>query len=412
MLIMKHKVVIIGHGYTSRLAVIRSLAKIDCEITVVAIVSSKGKKRNFVKPIDSYSKYISHYFYFDGGTKEELIEYILSECIDKNQKVVIFPDSDFSAAAVDIYQERLKDHFIFPNIHNTPNAIVDWMNKTKQKKLAREIGLHVANSTIIEITDNSYNIPANVIYPCFVKPLITINGGKQIMQRCLDEVELTKVLDHAAVRGIYKMLVEDFIDIDTEYAVIGFSNGNEVVIPGIIQIIDLAHAGHFGVACRGKIFPVNGFEELITKFIKFVLATGFVGIFDIDFFQSNGEFYFGELNLRIGGSCYAVTQMGVNLPGMMVKYLYGEDISTMPKAIEGKAIYVNERMLMDDWFCHYITTRDYYKIMKSADISFVKDKNDPLPFKFYQKEFCQRRIKRIIPKAVRIFLLRLSRKFL
>ena len=35
---MKQHVVIIGHGFTSRLALIRSLAELGCEITVVVTV--------------------------------------------------------------------------------------------------------------------------------------------------------------------------------------------------------------------------------------------------------------------------------------------------------------------------------------------------------------------------------------
>ena len=61
---MKQKVIIIGHGYTSRLCVIRSVAQLGCDITVIVIA---GKKKdgslNTKKPIDCYSKYVNRILY-------------------------------------------------------------------------------------------------------------------------------------------------------------------------------------------------------------------------------------------------------------------------------------------------------------------------------------------------------------
>ena len=45
---MKHKVIVIGQGYTGRLSIIRSVAAMDCEITLIALLSHyeyKAKKR-------------------------------------------------------------------------------------------------------------------------------------------------------------------------------------------------------------------------------------------------------------------------------------------------------------------------------------------------------------------------------
>ena len=162
----------------------------------------------------------------------------------------------------------------------------------------------------------------------------------------------------------------------------------------------MAHGRHFGVASRGKIIPVDGFDDLIAKFKQFVLKIGFWGVFDIDFYQSCGNFYFGELNLRIGGSLYAVTKMGVNLPGMMVKSLIGESIVDMNKKVTSNAIYVNERMCIDDWYLHYITTHDYYNIINSAQISFVNDNQDPAPYRAFKVEFLRRWVKRILKKIL------------
>ena len=329
------KVVVIGHGYTSRLAVIRSVAQIGCEITVI-VMAGRGrfsKKLNTKKPIDCYSKYVSHVFYCYCQDELGLIQLLLDKCTDTQKKVIIIPDSDFSAAVIDKNQDILREYFLFPHIHHTPGAVELWMDKMKQKTLATTIGLSVASSTIIRVEKGHFEIPEIVNYPCFTKPLATIVGGKQNMKRCNNEEELKEVLYNTCDIGDMHVLVEDYKQIEIEYAALGFSDGHEVIIPGVIQIIDLAKGFHFGVARRGKIMPIDGFEELIDKFKQFVLSVGFVGVFDIDFYKSGGEIYFDELNLRIGGSMCAYTQMGVNLPAMMVKTLMGESIADVQKQI-------------------------------------------------------------------------------
>lgn len=398
---MKQKVIIIGHGYTSRLCVIRSVAQLGCDITVIVIA---GKKKdgslNTKKPIDCYSKYVNRILYCESD-EDMLIQLLLEKCVDSNQKVVIIPDSDFSAVAIDSNQDILKEYFLFPHINHEQGAVMKWMNKEKQKEMAKLVGLNVAESISVEIKDSKYLFPKHVNYPCFTKPLVTIVGGKSIFKRCDNKTELRTILDIAATFGDMQVLVEDYMIIEKEYAVLGSSDGKDVIMPGVIHILDIAHGGHYGVACRGKVMPIDGFEELIEKFKQFVLRVGFVGIFDIDFYLSDGVFYFCELNLRIGGSCYAITKMGVNLPAMMVKNLCGMDIADMSKEIKESAVYVNERMCMDDWYFRYISTKKYYEMINSAKISFVKEDYDDGPCKIYKREFRKRQIKRVIKKMLR-----------
>lgn len=408
----KKKVVVIGHGYTSRLAVIRSVAQIGCEITVIVVLEKHrlNNKNNKKKPIDCYSKYVNRYLFYEEGDDDSLVKLLLSECVDPLQKVVLFPDSDFSASVIDRNQNQLKEHFLFPHVQYTQGAIVEWMNKTRQKILAEKNGLKTASSSVVIIANHEYQLPQGIKYPCFVKPLVSIIGGKRVLRRCNNEEELRECLNFAADISDMDVLIEDYKVIDDEYAILGFSDGTEVIIPGIIKILELSHGGHFGVASKGMIMPIAGFEDLVKKFTDLVLQIGFVGVFDIDFFHSDGDFYFGELNLRIGGSCYSLTKMGVNLPGMMVKNLCGETIDGMKKEIHSAATFVNERMLLDDWNSRYISTNKFNDIIKTADISFVKDKNDKLPFRYFYREYLIKKMKRFFPVSLRRYIKKTIKK--
>lgn len=400
---MKQKVIVIGHGYTSRLGVIRALGREGYEVTVIVMTgyNRDGRTLNTKKPIDCYSKYVSRVLYCPSDRKK-LIQLLLTECVDPQQKVVLIPDSDFSTAAVDLNAERLREDFLFPHINHKPGEIVAWMDKFRQKELAASVGLNVARGWRIDVREGAYSIPDDILYPCFPKPLATLLGGKRGLKRCDNEEELREVIAVLSkTNPTISILVEEFKKIDVEQALLGFSDGQEVIIPGIINTRLLAHGGHFGVAIQGEIQPVSGYDEgLVEKFKAFVLRTGFVGIFDIDFYQSEGKCYFCEMNFRYGGSGYAYTAMGVNLPVILVKTLTGLSIADMKKNITAKGIFVNERMCREDWNSNYINTKQLKQLIETADISFLYAQEDPKPQRVFYKDINSpiRRIKRAIRK--------------
>ena len=402
----RQRIIVIGQGYTSRLGVVRSIARsnIDCEIFVIVMTRYRkdGKTLNTKKPIDCYSKYVDQIYYCQSNDTDGLVKLLLTKCIQDNQRPIIISVGDFVTTVIDSHLKILQDYFLFSHIHHQQGAIIEWMNKEKQKALAHEVGLNIVESRSIEVKDGHFSIPSGINYPCFTKTRAYLPGCKQTLMRCDNEEELKVFISDLGVKFDLTLLVEDYKKIEEEYAVVGFSDGENVIIPGIIKILSLAHGNHFGVACRGEVMPVDGFEEQVSKFKRFILKVGYVGIFDIDFFYSDDQFYFGEMNLRMGGSGYVITKMGVNLPAMFINTMLGQDISTMQHAVSGNATFVNERMWVGDWYQGFINTRDFFMYLKKSDISFVSDKNDSAPgkalYKFLWIMYAKKILKSLIKK--------------
>ncbi len=398
---MVQKVVIIGQGYTGRLGIVRSVAEIGCEVIVIAMVGYKkdGRSLRKNKTIDGSSKYVSKVYYCYAKDKRGLLKILLEKCADSNQKVVIIPDNDFSASVVDMNLNVLEKHFYCPNINHKEGAITTWMDKKRQKELASDLGIKVTSSLFVEVKNRSYQLPDNIKYPCFAKPLVSM-GRKASLAKCNNRMELCKHLDFVGLNEDLKMLVEEFKDISNEYAVLGVSDGSNVIIPGVIKILSLAHGSHFGVAARGEVVPVTGYENIVEKFKVFIQRIGFVGIFDFDFYESNGDYFFGELNLRFGGSGYAYTKQGVNIPAIFVKRIVGESIDGFQTEIEESATYVNERMCVDDWYNGYISTEKYYELLNSSKIKFIEDDVDPDPQKVFRRNWRRLFIRKAIKKML------------
>lgn len=393
------QVVIIGHGYTSRLSIIRSLGVIGCEITVVvqAFHSRLGRWLRFDggTPVDCCSKYVRRVLWCPAESETEMVRLLLDKCTVPGQKVVLLPDSDFATAVVDRHAAELAPHFRFPNVGGTPGALEPWMDKSRQKALAQAVGLPVAAAVVVAAGEEG-PLPADIPYPCFTKPVETIRGGKTF-RRCDDEAALRQALAEIARHGGRQVLVEQYMSIGTEYAVLGFSDGQEVCIPAVIEFLEPGQR-HFGIARTGRVLPPDAFAPLLAQFRDFVRRIGFSGLFDIDFYESGGVVYFSELNLRFGGSGYAVTRAGVNLPALYVRSVCGEDTAALPRTVTQPMTFVNERMCIDDWSFYYLTEAECRARIAAADIRFVADADDPGPQRKLDRYIRQQRLKRILRK--------------
>lgn len=394
--IMHPKVIIIGIGFTSRLGMIRAVAETGAEITVIVLCHER------FKPVDCYSKYIHRCFYVKGNNENRILQILTKYYIDPSRKGILIPINDFAAMVIDQNVNFLKEYFFFPHIKMHQGAVSEWMNKEKQKAVASRIGLNIAESVNIELIQGSYQLPDGIKYPCFTKTRTYIGGYKHTLHRCDDEISLRNVLDFLATKHRdITIMVEEYKEISTEYAVVGFSDGKQVVIPGIIEILVMAKGNDRGVACQGKIMPIIGFEDLVEKFKKLILEIGFVGLFDIDFYLSRGKYYFGEINLRIGGSATAVLKMGVNLPGMFVRSLLGEPFVDMKMEVDSTAIFVNERICSDNWYQGFLSKSELDELLSSSDISFVKDDVDVKPEQRFVWELRLLGLKRMLRRCIK-----------
>lgn len=401
-MVMTPKVIIIGHGFSSRLGMIRTFGKMGCKVDVI-VVCNRGKRTRRIKPVDCFSKYVNRVLYSDRNGREGLVELLLNECVDATQKPVLIPDSDFAASAIDLNLERLKDFFLFPNIDLKEGRIVHWMDKLNQKDLAKRIGMNVAKGCVVRIENGVYDLPSDIHYPCFPKPLASAYGGKRGMRKCNNERELRDVLDGWGVKDV-DVLVEEFIPISKEYAVVGFANQKQVIIPAVIVLSQKGEGGHVGVAKIGELIPVNGFESIVPRFMEFAQTVGLTGLFDIDFYESDGVFYFGEMNMRYGASGYALFKNGINLPGLLLNELLGGIVESLPiQTYSGHSVFMNERVCIDDWFSGKNTLLQLHRELKNREQGFVFDPDDQEPYRQMKKTIWRMIPKRELLKVIRRF---------
>lgn len=395
---MKQKVIIMGHNFMSRLFLVRACGKAGYEVVVVAVYYGKRP----TKPeLDGKSKYVSQFYYTLANDQDALIELLMHSCRDtENGKPLLIPASDFTASAIDNNLNRLQPYFHCPNIAMEQGRVVAMMDKVKQKQIADSLGIKNAKSWLIDIEDGNYTLPDDIEYPCFPKAAQSTAGGKVGMVRCDDEQSLRVAMAELISANCSRALIEQYLVIDREYAIVGYSDGQEVVIPGVMHLTQLAHGLHTGVAVRGQLLPPTSFEEVLEQYRAFVKATGFVGMFDIDFFECQGIYYFGEMNMRVGASGGALLKAGVNIPQMMVECIV-EHKPITAQIVHEKLPFLNERMIALDWYQDYVSSHELKSMLRGNEAGFLSDRADPAPMRAFVNKVRVLKLKKSVKRIIR-----------
>ena len=378
------KAVLAGYNWNSILGLARALGVEGYEVGVIRIgtTSNNPLKRIGLTPEKS-SKFINKYFYANVTDEKSIINILVKEFSEKEYKSVLIPVDDRCAEIIDKHMNSLRNYFYMQNVNDTQGEVVKLMDKSYQKRLAKERGLSVTNGVSVRIESGKYNIPASIQYPCFAKAEEPFPGRKRHMGKCRNQKELIKLLDEVAYVRNCNMIIEDYLDISREYCIVGVCNRKDVFIPDIIDEMIMGHGEHAGVTCFGKVLPPSSFDDaFILKLKSFLAGLGFQGLFTVDVFESNGALYFGELNLRIGGSGNAVIGAGVNIAAYTAAVLQGIEYRVDDECKQ--MTFISERPIVNDLITGYITINDYKRLLREADFRFVYMKEDPQPYKDFK----------------------------
>ncbi len=388
-----NKVVVIGRNYTSRLGMIRALGKCGYDIYVI-----NTTKKSY-KEIDASSRYVSKYLFAPEPDRSILVGTILS-LASKTEKLVLIPVDDYAASVVDENIGLLKDSFVFPNVQMMSGEINRLMDKSLQKKLAREAGLNVAEGWVVEIKDHTYELPNDIKYPCFPKPQISFKGNKQCMVKCADETELRKVLDAVAKQLDCPIVVEQYVEIEKEYGVLGVAIDGNATTPGIVEKVMIGDGAHKGVTKVGVVTALEKEKELALNIHKFILSTRLTGLFDIDLYENNGRVYFNELNLRFGAFGYSIFCAGVNLPEFFVRTVLHQNVNSSLTLAHEKTVCISEKVNADDYLAGFYNYKEYKRLNEIADFSFLKDGEDFYPYAVLKRNLMKQRVKRLLKKML------------
>ena len=431
----KRNITIVGINYASILTMVRDMAAVPgVSISVVRVFKKAPSKINLLSRMtpEAESRYVTDFHTcVMNDEPAKLGELLMSMAMidaagdepGEGGKRLLIPVDDYPVWAIDACYDDLSQHYLIPNVNRTQNGVNLLMDKSIQKTLAEKAGVPVLPGRVIdcgEPADGSGSadcgepadsggvteLPDGVTYPCFLKPLISKDGSKLAMGTADNEEELKEKLERAKRTGTVKVLVESCARIESEYAALGIATPEGVVMPCVFTTLVPGHKQRKGVAVMGAASGDPDVKALIPALTKLMESTGYTGMFDIDLARTTaGRVVFMEINFRAGASVHLFSALGTNLPAMFAKYAFTGEApaadggsaekgnGSAAEAAEngsdaeaaGSSIFVSEKALLEEYVRRDIDTKRFRKYFNGADVYFIKDEDDPAPYREFLK---------------------------
>lgn len=345
-----NKVIVIGGNHHNALGIIRSLGQNG--VNVYLIVTEK--KKSFI----TKSKYVSQYWNTTEN-EEEIIKILIDNFNDEREEPIIVPSSDKAANIIDKNFNLLSKKYILPNCGNKEGYISYLMNKEVMCKIASSLGLRTPKTWVIDLNEEDDILLQDIIYPCIMKPLRSVDGHRQDIIICEDYNDTKVTINKFRSMGYHEVLIQQFIKKEKEVGIVGCVtlNSKEIIIPGIIKKLR-EFPLNSGSSSFAKVdFDIDKYLD-VGKIKKFLYKIQYYGIFDMEFLYSNKKLYFIEINFRNGGNSYALTKAGANVVYLWCLDAAGYNISNKTKKIE-ESLY----FMMD--------TRDFRHVI-NGDLNLFK----------------------------------------
>lgn len=307
-------------------------------VNATGLIRSLGMASINVVYASTYSKIESKYVWKYLKLPEDKKKWvnILNKYFDmKKIRPSIFPCDDDTAFWLDENYEALQEYFIVPHAEGKMRTLAD---KSVMNEIAKKAELSVPNFIKLSLAESERKNQ----YPIILKPYAGYAGSKGDISICHNDDEYTNAVQTLKKQGYKEVLLQQLLD-DPEQEEIGLMgmslNNGQVVIPGIIHKIRSYPTGKGSTSYARFSSDMGEINE--EKIKKFVSATGYVGIFDIEMIKAYGKYWFIEINYRNGQYGYIPTAAGYNLPA---NWVYGMKNEKVEKCNNLQEIYyINER---------------------------------------------------------------------
>ena len=368
-----NKVVVIGGDHHNTLGVIRGLGERGIRSDLILVAASQ------LTFVDA-SKYIARQWKI--SSDDEIVNALLPLYKDENEKPVVICCSDSSSGVIDENHDQLMPYFYLPG-STQQGRISKLMSKKEMADLAVEVGLKIPQT--FYFSEAEHNL-SSIKLPCIIKPIVSRNGSKTEIAICrtLEELE-----DYSRMYDLCNDQIQQFIDKDFEYQLIGCSTSKDVIIPGVSKILR---------PCKGSNTSYLHYTPLEEGFCEienckeFVRRTGYHGLFSLEFLRDkDGQDYFIEINFRNDGNAICVTAAGMSLPYIWYLDCAGKEYTEEANK-EISPVYVMPDIAeLKLFLTRQISLREYISDFKKTNRFMEYDKKDPKPFwKLIKFHICSR----------------------
>jgi carbamoyl-phosphate synthase large subunit len=210
----------------------------------------------------------------------------------------------------------------------SPDSIDAAEDRRRFEQIARELGLSQPPSGTATRLDEALEAAERIGYPVLVRPSYVLGG--RAMQICYDAASLEGFFATAAQASEEKpVLIDRFLEDAFEVDVDAISDGERVVIGGIMQHIEDAgiHSGDSACVLPPYRIGEADLQTMRTQTIAMAKAFNVVGLINVQFAIKNRVVYVLEVNPRASRTVPFVSKaIGVPLASYAARVMCGETL--------------------------------------------------------------------------------------
>jgi carbamoyl-phosphate synthase large subunit len=218
-----------------------------------------------------------------------------------------------------------------PILGTSPDAIDAAEDRRRFEALARQLGVQQPAAGTAESLDEALAVAERVGYPVLVRPSYVLGG--RAMRIVFDAEELREFFHEAArVAPGHPVLIDSFLEDAFEADVDAISDGDQVIIGGVMQHIEDAgiHSGDSACVLPPYLITPEQVEEMRAHTRAFARALGVVGLINVQYAIKNGVVHVIEVNPRASRTVPFVSKTtGVPLARLAAAVMAGRRLGDM-----------------------------------------------------------------------------------
>jgi len=225
---------------------------------------------------------------------------------------------------------ELKQHGV--NIIGTSPESIDTAEDRKLfKAVLDEVGLLQPSNAIAHSPEEAFDLADSIGYPVLIRPSFVLGGRGMFI--VFDREELARVVVEAfAVAPGKPVLIDDFLEEAIELDVDCISDGETVVVGGMLEHIEFAgvHSGDAAMVMPPHTLSAEMMAEVRDATDRLARALKVVGLMNVQYAIKGGQLYILEVNPRASRTVPFVSKaIGVPLAKLAAKVMAGRKLKDL-----------------------------------------------------------------------------------
>jgi carbamoyl-phosphate synthase large subunit len=218
-----------------------------------------------------------------------------------------------------------------PVLGTTVDAIDRAEDRERFAEVCSNVGAEVPENGVATSQEAALQVASQVGYPVLVRPSYVLGG--RAMEIVYDEASLEGYFDRAVRASPDRpVLIDRFVEDAFEADVDALSDGDDVVIGGIMQHIEDAgvHSGDSACVLPPYLLSTQELDAIRELTRRFALELGVVGLLNVQFAIRDGRVYVLEVNPRASRTIPFVSKAtGVPLARLAARVMAGEKLADL-----------------------------------------------------------------------------------